>query len=73
MLVEVRRRKERQGCIGQGRVLLKLGVDLEHDDIGIPFARLGVDGVGTRGAEEEEAAAAHLVDGRREPSASLRD
>jgi Domain of unknown function (DUF4111) len=62
--IEVGRREEREGSIGQDGLLLVLRIDPEDDNVGVPLARRRVDRVRARISEEQEAAAADLVDGR---------
>jgi hypothetical protein len=64
MTVEVRRREEREGRIGQDGLLLELAVHPEHDHIGVALARVRIDRVRPWVAEEDEAAAADLVHDR---------
>jgi hypothetical protein len=60
--VEVLGGEVRRGLVEDHRVLLLQRLHPEHDDVGQPLARVGVDRVLARVAEEHERLAPDLVD-----------
>jgi hypothetical protein len=60
--VEVLGREERRRLVPDERLLVRLRLDPEHDDVRIAFAGRGVDRVRPGVAEEDERFSAHLVD-----------
>jgi hypothetical protein len=63
MAVEVRRAEERCRLIEHEGLLVLLRRDPEDDHVVVALTGVGIDGVGPWIAEEDEAAAADLVDG----------
>ena len=63
MTVEVRRREEWCRRVLHQCLLLSLGLDPEHDDVLVPLARVGINGVGAGVSKEYEGLAAYLIDG----------